>query len=286
MATTTKTKTHAADIASAAAAKTAASYITTLFLGTGKFAKKESATLTEARKAGEELMKAHPMCTRRPMVYAILPNGSQELVTDATPAEEAKAYSNRSNAVRGAKKAGLDPVWLDFIQTPKGWTWQPKGKAEAEAPKVQAPATAPTDADDFQPPAFLAKGATGSDKPASMPTLADMAAKVTAGEKIELPAPVAPAAAPAGEKKTRITAKHQAMLDAAAKGVLPDAPDFSAATHTRYRAKLAKVTELAQAGDIEGLKAMAIKPICSSTIPLNRYRDISVMALEARAAKK
>ena len=65
-------------------------------------------------------------------------------------------------------------------------------------------------------------------------------------------------------------------------GRLPEAPDFSAATHARFRNKLARLVEFAAAGDIAGLKAVEINPVSSSPKAMMRYRDLCVMALEAR----
>lgn len=109
--------------------------------------------------------------------------------------------------------------------------------------------------------------------------------------KGKAPAPL-PAAPPAG--KLSITSMPALLKGreawayataAAAEGVLPAQPDFTAETHARYRARLAKLVELQQAGDIAGLKAITIKAADSSTIPLARFRDLSVQALEAQASK-
>ncbi len=72
---------------------------------------------------------------------------------------------------------------------------------------------------------------------------------------------------------------------AAMKGKLPPIPDFTAATHKRFRPLLATAVELAKAGDIEGLKALAVKPISTSPKAIDRYRNFAVIALEARASK-
>jgi hypothetical protein len=63
---------------------------------------------------------------------------------------------------------------------------------------------------------------------------------------------------------------------------LPEPPDFSAKTHARFRGKLAKLIELAEAGDIAGLKAIRINPVSTSPKAMARYRDLCVVALEAR----
>jgi hypothetical protein len=77
--------------------------------------------------------------------------------------------------------------------------------------------------------------------------------------------------------------KRKAAEEAAARGELPAPPDFSADTHKPYRAKLARLVALAAAGDVAGLRAMAINPTSTSPRALARYRDLAVAALEAQA---
>lgn len=95
-------------------------------------------------------------------------------------------------------------------------------------------------------------------------------------------AEVAPAAPkPSATKRKRI---DYAKLEAEAhKGHLPEPPDFSAPTHARFRNKLVKLIELAGAGDIDALRACEINPVSSSPKAMARYRDLCVIALEARA---
>jgi hypothetical protein len=76
--------------------------------------------------------------------------------------------------------------------------------------------------------------------------------------------------------------KRAAIEAAARKGKLPEPPDFSAPTHARFRNKLASVVELAKAGDLKGLQAFQINPISSSPKAIARYRDLCIIALEAR----
>ena len=98
-----------------------------------------------------------------------------------------------------------------------------------------------------------------------------------AGEAI--PAPVdEPKTAPAPA-----IGKRQAVLDQAQTGALPAAPDFSKPTHARFRAKLAQIVALAEAGDIAGLQAFEINPVSSSPKAIARYRDLCVIAITARA---
>lgn len=75
--------------------------------------------------------------------------------------------------------------------------------------------------------------------------------------------------------------RAQAEADAAA-GIIPAAPDFSAETHKPYRAKLAQLVELVEAGDIAKLKAFPINPYSSSPKALDRYRNLAVIALKAQ----
>lgn len=76
--------------------------------------------------------------------------------------------------------------------------------------------------------------------------------------------------------------KRQAIIEQAQAGALPAAPDFSKPTHARFRAKLAKLVALAEAGDVEGLKAIEINPVSTSPKAMARYRDLAIIAIEAR----
>ena len=83
---------------------------------------------------------------------------------------------------------------------------------------------------------------------------------------------------------TPSTSKRKAILDCAQSGALPPAPDFSKPTHARFRAKLAQIVALAEAGDITGLQAFEINPVSSSPKAMARYRDLCVIAITARTA--
>ena len=71
----------------------------------------------------------------------------------------------------------------------------------------------------------------------------------------------------------------------ARQGELPPPPDFSAPTHARFRTKLAALVELAGKADITGLRAVQINPVSSSPKALARYRDLAVLAIEAREGR-
>ena len=78
------------------------------------------------------------------------------------------------------------------------------------------------------------------------------------------------------------TGKRKAIIELAQAGALPAAPDFSKPTHARFRAKLAKLVALAEAGDVEGLKAVEINPVSTSPRAMVRYRDLCIIALSAK----
>ena len=86
-----------------------------------------------------------------------------------------------------------------------------------------------------------------------------------------------PKAAPAP-----VVGRRQVIIDQAQAGALPTAPDFSKPTHARFRAKLAQIVALAEAGDIAGLQAFEINPVSSSPKAMARYRDLCVIAITAR----
>lgn len=88
-----------------------------------------------------------------------------------------------------------------------------------------------------------------------------------------------PKAAPAP-----VIGKRQAIRDQAQSGALPQPPDFSKPTHARFRAKLAQIVALAEAGDIASLQAFEINPVSSSPKAMARYRDFCVIAITARSA--
>jgi hypothetical protein len=82
---------------------------------------------------------------------------------------------------------------------------------------------------------------------------------------------------------TPVIGKRQAIRDQAQAGALPQPPDFSKPTHARFRAKLAQIVALAEAGAIAALQAFEINPVSSSPKAMARYRDLCVIAITARA---
>ena len=82
---------------------------------------------------------------------------------------------------------------------------------------------------------------------------------------------------------TPVVGKRQAILDQAQTGALPQPPDFSKPTHARFRAKLAQIVALVEAGDIAALQAFEINPVSSSPKAMARYCDLCVIAITTRA---
>jgi len=183
-------------------------------------------------------------------------------------------YSAKSAAVRAARKALKNPHAApghDFKLTTNRvagevrWGWEtiptetdPGAPPKAEAPQSPANAAAPT-----PPP------------PAAFPAPAKPTGGRKASEKAREGAP--PPALPRVHKKTR------EALEAAQRGELPAPPDFSAETHKRFRPKLEELKALVEKGDVKALKAFPINPISTSPKALDRYRNLAVTALEARA---
>jgi hypothetical protein len=93
-------------------------------------------------------------------------------------------------------------------------------------------------------------------------------------------APVPPAPAKARHAGP---GKFAATRVAAERGELPPVPDFSADLHKRNRGRLAQLVAMAEAGDVAGLEAFPIKPNCTSPRAMDRYRNLCVIALKARA---
>lgn len=122
------------------------------------------------------------------------------------------------------------------------------------------------------PAAMIAKArqeaTTGAKKPGQAVEAGKAAKRATAPRK-------AAGARPMG-RRAEIAAN-------AVKGILPPAPDFSAETHKRFRGRLDEIVRLVEAGDVAALKAVEIKTYSSSPKAMARYRDLALMALEARA---
>ncbi len=88
---------------------------------------------------------------------------------------------------------------------------------------------------------------------------------------------------PAKAKAPRPLGQRAQIEADAMAGKLPKPPDFTANTHARFRPKLDEVIALVKAGDVKALKAFKVNPVSSSPKAIVRYRDLAIMALEAKA---
>lgn len=98
----------------------------------------------------------------------------------------------------------------------------------------------------------------------------------------QTPAPTVPTEPEAPARPQR-RARYTELEAAAQKGAMPPVPDFSAPTHARFRGKLKTLIALAESGDVAGLQAVKINPVSTSPKAMKRYRDLCVIALNARA---
>jgi hypothetical protein len=160
---------------------------------------------------------------------------------------KATTYDTKFNAKRGAQRAGLKSGEFEAFKTPDGrFGW--RAVAKLPEPAVQMAA---------EPESVGIANLT----PESHPIAAANGATWPFGSK---------------------TGKRKAIIEQAQAGALPAAPDFSKPTHARFRPKLEKLVVLAEAGDVEGLKAIEINPVSTSPKALARYRDLAIIAIEAR----
>jgi hypothetical protein len=236
-------KVHPADEAAARVIAGAERFEIALFRGQGSYAKARAASLDEARVAAARL-EAEVATGRRALIYALDAGGRSALVTPATfQATEMHAMQKTYSSKFNAQRAA-----------------ERAGIAPDRIEVVKTP-----------------DGFVWRETP--VPATAAPAPAAAPRAKGRRPAATKPAPEP---KRGRRTSYEALEVDARA-GKLPEAPDFSAATHARFRNKLARLVELAAAGDVAGLKAVEINPVSSSPRAMARYRDLCVAALEARA---
>lgn len=237
-------KPHPADVANANIVAAAVRFDIALFLGAGRYATDSAATLAEARVKAARLVAMHPN-GRRPLIYGVTADGRSGLVTETCLSMEdpMKTYAKKFNAQRAAKAAGHNLDDIEIVKVKGGYTFRVKGATPAEESEQAAKAEAA--------PQNGRKGRKAADKPEAA--------------------------------VTRPLGKRAAIEAAAHEGKLPKPPDFSAETHKRFRNKLQSVIDFAKAGDLKALRAFEINPVSSSPKAIARYRDLCVIALEARA---
>lgn len=238
---------HAADAAMLSELPLATSFVTSIFLGRGEYARHESAGLVAARTIADQ-MAAHYQNGRKALVYAQLPSGRQFLVPDSyQPQKETtmKTYSKKFNAKRAAEsltKKFPSYTVADPVAADAAGEWYPA----LMAPKSLIAAGVPAEVSLV---AYINGADLGSD-----------------GTK---PEPIEPAA--------KAVAKPKATRKSDNATLTP--PDFSAKTHTRFRPKLAAVVSMVEARDIDGLRKFHINPSSTSPRAIMRYRDRALVAL-------
>lgn len=239
---------HPADAAQLALIPQARQFIASLFLGQGKYDKRAAETLAEARARAAEISAGHKWPNgRKAMIYAVLADGREVLVPDAYEPAAAAPIT----------RPETEDDTMKTTHTSNGFTIAQLNAANGVKKKAAKPAAS---------------------KPAKVTSAKEKAstkkAKATSAAAKKTLAP----------KKAPKLGKRAALEADARAGKLPAPPDFTAATHERFRPKLAEVVKLAKAGDLKGLKAIEIKPVSTSPKAIARYRDLCVLALEAKKA--
>lgn len=291
-------KPHAVDHRDAALIANAHHFNAMAFIGRGQYDRIDDLpTLEAAKQAAAQIEARNP--GRRAMIYGVSAEGRSAIVTPdlemliMETSVIGKSYTAKSAAIRALKRSGLEPDQAEVRMEGKAWVIRhPSTPAMTDAPRAAPPAAA-------KEPGKRKSVLRGQEDARAQAAAAKPQPKARAlpqpGPSARLgpkarPAQQAKAARPATEPKPakpRRNAAYEAALADAQKGKLPAAPDFSAATHAPYRGKLARVTELANAGDAAALQAETAswKPYNSSMIPLLRYRDLCVAALAAQSTR-
>jgi hypothetical protein len=111
-----------------------------------------------------------------------------------------------------------------------------------------------------------------------------------AGETSTAPVSASPKRAKRTDEARKKTAGHSShnrydwkgTAEAAKTGKMPEAPDFSAPTHERFRPLLAEVVKAAKDSDLATLRKITIDPISSSRKAIAKFRDLCLLALKHR----
>lgn len=300
---------HATDIRDAQWIRTATHFNAMAFIGRGVFDREDDfPSLAEAKAAALRIEARNP--GRSAMIYAVTAEGRSCLVT--AQLEElimefetiiGKSYTAKSAAIRALKRSGMEPDQAEVRAEGNAWTIRrPNDPPLAHLVTYAKPAKAEPRRksvlraqEDAREQAGAAKAQAAASKRAAKATAKPAAKPAPAPRRksdenqpktrarYDRSTGAAPKAAPASAPKRGAKAYAEA-LEAARSGKLPAAPDFSAETHKPYRAKLARVSELAKAGDLKALRAETAewKPYNSSMAPLIRYRDLCIEALAAK----
>lgn len=275
-----------------------------LFLGSGKYANASEKTLEDIKIAAEMLKEENASAKGEVMIYAIDEGGNKALISgkpykakgklSLAPIGEAtqetissagredevieagplfgKGISAIIAAAQSAEKTVSDELAAAIDGIP----------ARLEAGDIFVKAPENMHEIMLLEPADIA-GGIAAEHAAAKPAKAPKAPKAAKAEK-PAKAPKEPKAAAAPKVSARAAAAAEAAASAAA-GIIPAAPDFSKDTHKSWRKRLAAIIAMIEAGDIAGLKADTTEPKSSSRAILCRFRDLAIIALEAKAAK-
>lgn len=217
---------------------------------------------------------------------------------------ETKTYTNKSNAIRAARAAlttkhpggPLSGVHFNVRQlNDEEWVWDEvnvdtgevtAGSGEVPPPPPSLPEVTPEPSErelaakaqrQAAKAAKVKAAPAGKAKPPLDPAFTAAAKPSRQRQADSKPAPAAKAPG----------AKHAAALEAAKAGTMPEAPVFGSASGAPYQRRLDKIVAAANAGDVAALKAFNISDQVVNTRiqQMARYRDLVVVALEAKAAK-
>ena len=262
----------------------------TIFLGTGQFRTETFGSLAAARAAAGAIAR-EVNNGRKVMIYAISAGRSVFVPDHYQPSTDEGA--NPMNTTLSTSEVAQ----LTAILTGGGFKRANTKEAAVKRFLTVAASTGIADAE-----ALLAKSfdearaalqpadaaGTGAEEPIILPFRSSprhaLMAKLkeeTATFKAGAPEPEKAVKA---EKARKPAGQRAAVLEAAQHGELPPVPDFSAPTHKPHRKRLEQVVALVEAGDIEGLKAFKINPVSSSPKAIDKYRNLAVIALEARGS--
>lgn len=247
-------KIHPADQADRDAVSTATKFNVHLRRSPTSKVNHEAATLAEAVTAYDALRSEDE--NRRPIIYAITPAGvSIPVPQDMIAAGRAPMFDAAPEHVEPKLDTPSDDDIPAFIRNDFA--------SKAEANQI--------DINDLHK----------SDHPIAKAN----AASWPTGKGKRKPKAEKPTESEAPKTDRKPAGKRAEILAAALAGTIPDAPDFSAETHARYRKKLGEIVALVEAGDVEALRVFPINPISSSPKAMDKYRNLAVIALEALTAR-
>jgi hypothetical protein len=197
-------------------------------------------------------------------------------------ASNPKVFTDRSNAARAAKRLGGERV-----RVAGGWIVQMPEAEPTFAPEPAACAADDSPRIERRTNGFWVVSSTAEAGPFVTERQAKSEARRSVPGKARAPKESRVKASPKTGRPDRALKGRRAETEAAAaRGELPNPPDFSAETHKRHRARLQSLVDMVAAGDIDGLRKTVIEPHSSSRKAMFRYRELAVMALAARGTLK